>query len=218
MKILLFDSGLGLIPSFNYLLKNKYNHDYYIEMEENFFPFGNKSEEDLVDFTILKLKKWEQENYDLIYIVCNTISVILKTKIAKISSKIRLILNINEILVDKYNSSVLGTKITCNYFKNKNKEVVDGSHLVRLIEERKIEKLILEIKKLEFKNHYVVLGCTHFSHILFLLKIYHPNITFIDGYHLLFLDLIKGSKLSCTFNNKAKNKTNLFFFSHNNLI
>ena len=132
MKILLFDSGLGLIPSFNYLLKNKYYHDYYIEMEENFFPFGNKSEEDLVDFTILKLKKWEQENYDLIYIVCNTISVILKTKIAKISSKIRLILNINEILVDKYNSSVFGTTITCNYFKNKNKEVIDDGYLIKV--------------------------------------------------------------------------------------
>ncbi len=215
MKILLFDSGIGLIPSLNYLLKRNLKNDYYIEMEEKFFPFGNKNEIELANYIKNKIIEWEKEKFDQIYIVCNTMSVIIKQYISSLSTKIHLIIDLNIELVEKYNASIFGTKITCEYFNKLGINSVDGSHLVENIENRNISLLIREIKKLKFKTKYVVIGCTHFTHIIFLLKRYHPSTFFIDGYPLQFLSLNNDNKLSITLNDKAKKIINNNLFSHN---
>lgn len=215
MKILLFDSGIGLIPSLKFLLKRHLKNDYHIEMEEKFFPFGNKNEIELANYIKNKIIEWEKEEFDQIYIVCNTMSVIMKQYISSLSAKIHLIIDINIKLVEKYNASIFGTKITCEYFKKLGINSINGSHLVESIENRNIPLLIKQIKQLNFKSKYVVIGCTHFTHIINLLKRYHPNITFIDGYPLQFISLKKGDALSITLNDKAKKIINNNLFSHN---
>lgn len=215
MKVLLFDSGFGLIPSLKWLLAGHIDNDYHIEMEDQLFPFGNKNETDLSLYIKDKLLRWNNQKYDRIYIVCNTISVIIKKFNLGLSSNIRLIIDINEAIVKQYNASIFGTKVTCSYFKNKGVDTIDGSHLVKNIENCDIELLIKQIKQLKFKNEYVVIGCTHFTHILFLLRRYHPYIKFIDSYSLQFQDLKSGNSLSITLNDKAHKIINNNLFSHN---
>lgn len=214
MRILLFDSGIGLLPFYSYLLKNKIYNNYYLEMEEDYFPLGQKSHDWLLQYVQHKLAKWSHELYDEIYIICNTFSVLLKeidTK--KYPFQIHTILDCNEKLIDD-DTLLIGTKITCEYFQKKGFQTIDFSHLVPLIEKNNIKQLIIEIKKYHFKNRKVILGCTHFTHILFLLKIINPECQFIDAYPLLATFITNNEGLTLQANKKAQFYFEKFFFSH----
>lgn len=214
MRILLFDSGIGLLPFYAYLMKNNIYNDYYLEMEEDYFPLGQRSHDWLLQYVQKKLTKWSEDKYDEIYVICNTFSVLLK----EIDQKdypfhIHTILDCNEQLIDD-DTLVIGTKITCEYFQKKGAMTIDFSFLVPLIESNNIPQLIIELKKYPFQNKKVILGCTHFTHILFLLKILNPDCQFIDAYPLLASFIDNNQCLTLQANKKAQFYFEKYFFSH----
>lgn len=214
MRILLFDSGIGLLPFFAYLIKNNIYNEYYLEMEEHYFPLGQHSHDWLLEYVQMKLNKWCEEKYDEIYIICNTFSVLLKEIDQKdYPFRIHTILDCNEQLIDN-DTLLIGTKITCAYFQKKGVKTLDFSSLVPLIENNNIPQLVIELKKYSFKNKKVILGCTHFTHILFLLKILNPDCQFIDAYPLLASFIDNNQLLEIQTNKKAQFYFEKYFFSH----
>lgn len=216
MKVLLFDSGFGVIPFLNLVFKNHINNDYYIEMEEDFFPFGTKSYDEIINYAINKIALWNKEQYDQIYVICNTFGAILNDFLNVNKMKYHLIIDNNEETIKDKKCDILCTKITGHYFKKRGFNYIDGSHLVELIENEDIINLIKEIKNLTFNSESVILGCTHFTHIKFLLEKYHPLVRFKDNYSLLIDELINDENISIHYNQKAKKYINLFF-SHTEL-
>ncbi len=214
MRILLFDSGIGLLPFYSYLLKNKIYNNYYLEMEEDYFPLGQRTHDWLLQYVQHKLAKWSEEKYDEIYIICNTFSVLLKEiDTNKYSFIIHTILECNEKIIDE-ETILIGTKVTCEYFQKKGYMTLDFSHLVPLIENNDITQLIIELKKYPLAKKKIILGCTHFTHILFLLKIINPHCQFIDAYPLLTTFITNNERLTLQVNNKAQFYFEKYFFSH----
>ena len=78
MKICLYDSGLGVLPFIKLILRNNLANDYYIFLDQDNFPYGEKSEEELEDVLIKNLNEINKNKYDLIFILCNTMSFIYK--------------------------------------------------------------------------------------------------------------------------------------------
>ncbi len=204
MKILLYDSGIGVIPFFFALCKNQKFHDYTIEMEEEFFPLGEKKQDELERYVRAKVEKWEQERVDVVYIICNTFSMIYRSlSFPPHSFAIYTILEENESFILP-TTGILATNATTQYFAKKGYHAYPASFLVRHIEEEKIDSLLLDIKQFSFQEKTILLGCTHFTHIAFLLHKIYPQITWIDGYTSLIKRVPEGNHFSLTLNHKAK--------------
>ena len=57
MRIVIYDSGFGLIPFYQTLLQHKIYHTYFLEMEEEMFPLGEKSEKELIKYADKKIEE-----------------------------------------------------------------------------------------------------------------------------------------------------------------
>ena len=76
MNILLLDSGLGLIPFIKEIIKTNKKNTYYLYMDREYFPYGNKSRFQLKRRLQYLLRKFKRLKIDEIYICCNTLSKI----------------------------------------------------------------------------------------------------------------------------------------------
>lgn len=214
MKILLYDSGIGVIPFFLTLCKNQKYHDYIIEMEEDFFPLGEKKKEELEQYVREKLAKWEEQHIDVVYIICNTFSMIYHSLSLPIYSfAVYTILEENEKWIQP-TTGIIATDVTARYFAKKGYPTYPASYLVRSIEEEKIETLVFALKQLSFQEKSILLGCTHFTHIAFLFQKMFPQVTFIDGYRSLAMSVPSGTHFSLTLNHKAKKWWKKFISCH----
>ena len=205
MRIVIYDSGFGLIPFYQTLLQHKIYHTYFLEMEEEMFPLGEKSEKELIKYAYKKIEEWKEKREDHVFIVCNTFSLILKKmNLTSLPFQLHLIIEESLALLKNKDATIIGTKRTVTYLKKEGHTVINASKLVRFIEERNVEEIIKWIKKQKIKTPYLLLGCTHFSHIAFLFSIYFPHLILLDPY-LSFLSYVpKGNHLKVYMNRKAK--------------
>lgn len=205
MRIVIYDSGFGLIPFYQTLLQHKIYHTYFLEMEEEMFPLGEKSEKELIKYADKKIEEWKEKRVDHVFIVCNTFSLILKKmNLTSLPFQLHLIIEESLALLKNKDATIIGTKRTVTYLKKEGHTVINASKLVRFIEERNVEEIIKWIKKQKIKTPYLLLGCTHFSHIAFLFSIYFPHLILLDPY-LSFLSYVpKGNHLKVYMNRKAK--------------
>ena len=205
MRIVIYDSGFGLIPFYQTLLQHKIYHTYFLEMEEEMFPLGEKSEKELIKYADKKIEEWKEKRVDHVFIVCNTFSLILKKmNLTSLPFQLHLIIEETLALLKNKDATIIGTKTTVTYLKKVGHTVINASKLVRFIEERNVKEIIKWIKKQKIKTPYLLLGCTHFSHIAFLFSIYFPHLILLDPYLSFLSDVPKGNHLKVYMNRKAK--------------
>ena len=155
MKICLYDSGLGVLPFIKLILRNNLGNDYYIFLDQDNFPYGEKSVEELEDILIKNLNEINKNKYDLIFILCNTMSFIYKKLNIK-QDNIKTILDINiNYQTDEY-------LLCTNALSNKLPYSLSGGSLANYIEKVNILEIINFINDIDKK---VILSCTHY-HLL----------------------------------------------------
>ena len=164
MKIGLVDSGIGVIPFIKSIIKHHINKDYYIFIDDKYFPYGEKTEEELLSRLIHIFNYFEKIGINQLLICCNTLSYIyMKFKIST-TFKVETILSIN--------ISKKGKLLTTSYLSKKINSV-DGGPLASLIESKLIKEIINFIKSIKEKE--IILSCTHYPLIKSLFYIYDIN-------------------------------------------
>ncbi len=201
MKVMIYDTGVGLLPFLKAIInKQKYN-EYYLYMDEDVFPLGQKNEQ----FIIQHLKfilSYADKRFNQIILACNTISSYLPyIDISKYQIKILSIFEENNKLLDD-NTTFLATQgtlknVICPY-------KVDGSALPTLIEKNDIREIILKVSNFCFNTPKVILGCTHFPLIKFIFEDFHKEKVFISGENNLIDQLESSGFITIDGNKKAK--------------
>ena len=199
-KIGLFDSGLGGLSILKEMVKVLPNEDYLFYEDSINNPYGNKTEEELLEITSKIVDYLLDNNCKIIVIACNTATTSCMKK-----------------LREKYpNTIFIGTvpaiKLACdNNYKNiinfstpytqNSKRVhelieenktpdqtiynISGENLANLIELDKKDEIEVLLNKLlsEYKDKVdaLVLGCTHYSLIKEEINKVLPNTILLDG-------------------------------------
>ena len=167
MKICLYDSGIGVIPFLKIILKNKIYNDYYLYIDNENFPYGNKSDDELLKMLKKVIKYVENNNYDYLFICCNTMSRIYLNYHIICKVKIRTILEINIKYLKDY-------ELLCTSSLSKNIDnSINGNNLAKYITENNIFKILEYL--IHFKNKKIILGCTHYHLIKDLLSAYRVS-------------------------------------------
>ncbi|MBE6142784.1 MAG: hypothetical protein E7177_02195 [Erysipelotrichaceae bacterium] len=161
MKIGLVDSGIGVVPFIKEIIKQNKNNDYYLFIDNEYFPYGNKSEKELLDRLLFIFNYFERYSIEQLLICCNTLSYIYLKYLPKSIFKVTTILQIN---LTK-NSPLLTTE-----YLSKNINSISGEELASFIEENNIINIIKLIKNIEAKE--LVLSCTHYPLIKSLFSYY----------------------------------------------
>ena len=161
IKIGIIDSGLGGISVLNELINQRKYANYVLFLDYKFNPFGEKSEEELLNRLHKAIKFLKDKGCNQIVIACNTLSVVaLRNNIKDVITPIyffkkELITNFDD------DSILLATDFTINS-NIYNYKGMPFSKLVRYIEgnnSENIDTLLNNIKK----YNKVFLGCTHFN-------------------------------------------------------
>lgn len=160
IKIGIIDSGLGAISFLNYLISNKKYSTYYLLLDYNFNPYGNKKENILYERLIKNIDFLKKKGCNKIVLACNTLSVIaLKHNIDVITP----INYFKETIKKEFdnNSILIATHFTIksNVYKTNNSLPSD---LVNYIEGVKPININSEINKLK-KYKKIFFGCTHYG-------------------------------------------------------
>lgn len=160
IKIGIIDSGLGAISFLNYLISNKKYSAYYLLLDYNFNPYGNKNENILYERLIKNIDFLKKKGCNKIVLACNTLSVIaLKHNIDVITP----INYFKETIKKEFdnNSILIATNFTIksNVYKTNNSL---SSDLVNYIEGVKPININSEINKLK-KYKKIFFGCTHYG-------------------------------------------------------
>lgn len=187
MPIAVFDSGVGGLTVLKKLLEILPNENYIYIGDNANIPYGDKSEEEIVKLTLKMTDFLVAKKCKMIIIACNTITAcafnILKQKydvpvIEVISNAITDALNRTE----NNNISLMATEFTVktNIYKNKiieyNKGVnvtqVPCKELCPMIEndwysyENRLDVLKGYLKNIDKNSDTLILGCTHYPHII----------------------------------------------------
>lgn len=177
MKICLYDSGIGVIPFLKVILKDKLYNDYYIYIDHQHFPYGEKSDSQLYNILKDNFKNLEKYNFDYIFICCNTMSRIYLMHKSDFTNKVRTILEVN--LKDLKNYKLITTNNLSKALLS-----ISGENLASYIENVDIIKIIKFIKQI---NTPICLGCTHYHLIKDLLPFY--NVKFLSNEKKIFKNL-----------------------------
>ena len=165
MRICLLDSGIGVVPFIKEIIKNDKRNDYIIFMDSSFFPYGDKSSNEMKEHILELTSSLERLNIDVLLVCCNTLSYYFLNNNISASFIIRTILEIN--MKSEYH--LLTTSLL-------SKEIgsINGENLAYLIENNKIKEIISLIKRRGENN--LVMGCTHYSLIKKIFEVYFFNI------------------------------------------
>lgn len=152
MKIGLLDSGKGIIPFIKEILFLKKKHHFYLFIDQEFFPYGTKTKEELISRMEFLAKQINEYQLDLLLICCNSLSYIYLLKQYHVNCRVDHILSYNLIYPT---SNLLTTSFLASQM-----DTLDGHNLPYLIEKGKIKEIILFLKKIKQKD--LVLSCTHY--------------------------------------------------------
>lgn len=172
----IIDSGLGGLLILFKLMKKYHNTNFTLIYDSNFFPYGEKSKEELIDRvnyiinkyqfektilacnTLSSINNWNESIYD---IVTPTIKKILPYKrIGVIASRLT-------IKSNRYQNELSKLKKVCYMY--------DGQELINAIE--KNDNIENALDKLFFDDiDCLILGCTHFIYVKDYFKKFNFNI------------------------------------------
>ncbi len=193
MRIGLFDSGVGGLTVLNSFLKYHPNNEYFYYGDTLNMPYGDKSIQELYEYSKKIIDYLYSKNVDIIVIACGTVSAnlydILKKEVKVPIYSVMSELN-NYFKEQKFNKTlVLATTKTIDshvFKKIVEKEVIEVAcpKLVPLIESNNIEmvdKVLDEYIPQNIDFDSLVLGCTHYPIIkeLIMNKI-NKNVKIID--------------------------------------
>lgn len=204
MKILLIDSGCGLIPFIHEIIKTNKKNEYYLFMDHEYFPYGEKTSSQLYHRLKKIFKSFEKMSLDLVLICCNTLSKVYKSKPIKSSFKVKTILDTN--LKHLNNKTILVTPLLKTYYKNDQRFI--STDLASYIERNDTKKIILELKRIP-RTERLILGCTHYPLVKSLMNHYHIKAI---SYENEFIDNLKqGSTLKFFAGEFERRLINKFF-------
>lgn len=192
----LFDSGIGGLSIYNEI-KNSIPNESTIYIADNLnAPYGKKAESEIIQLSIKNTQKLVDLRCKLIIVACNTATTnaieVLRKKfnipIVGIEPAIKPAMletksnNIGVLATEKTLSSNLFLKTSDRFSKGINIHEQIGFDLVKIIEENGIneELLIPKLREyiepmLENNIDHLVLGCTHYYYLMYLLKKILPN-------------------------------------------
>ena len=192
----LFDSGIGGLSIYNEI-KNSIPNESTIYIADNLnAPYGKKAESEIIQLSIKNTQKLVDLRCKLIIVACNTATTnaieVLRKKfnipIVGIEPAIKPAMletksnNIGVLATEKTLSSNLFLKTSDRFSKGINIHEQIGFGLVEIIEENGINEELLIPKLREYvepmleKNiDHLVLGCTHYYYLMYLLKKILPN-------------------------------------------
>lgn len=192
----LFDSGIGGLSIYNEI-KNSMPNESTIYIADNLnAPYGKKTESEIIQLSIKNTQKLVDLRCKLIIVACNTATTnaieVLRKKfnipIVGIEPAIKPAMletksnNIGVLATEKTLSSNLFLKTSDRFSKGINIHEQIGFDLVKIIEENGINEELLISKLREYiepmleKNiDHLVLGCTHYYYLMYLLKKILPN-------------------------------------------
>lgn len=199
--IAFFDSGLGGLTVLEKLRKILPNEHFIYFGDTKNVPYGNKSKEELLNFSQNILKFFEEKNCKAVVMACNTTSSTIyediknnyKFKIYPIVQSVAKILSQYDIerlgvfaTKATVNSKVYETEIS-KYNKNIKVYSQYCPQWVSIVENNELdsEKSIDIIKKdldnmMENNPQKIVLGCTHYPFLLGILSKFQDKNMFID--------------------------------------
>lgn len=217
--IAVFDSGVGGLHILETLAIDFKNENFLYLADEEFFPYGVKTKDELEDRMTLITKKLDSMNVKVIIIACNTASAnshhcskLINTKIIEI---ITATANYAKSVTKNNKIGVWATDATIK--SNKYQEAlsdiemcypVKASDLVVLIE----KNLIKDTKSL-VKNHLdeikdadtLILGCTHFPLVSEVIKKFNNDLNLVSSnkpVSIALKEYLDENDLNNTFNDK----------------
>lgn len=181
-KIGIFDSGIGGLSVFKVIYREFPENDFYYLGDEEFYPYGIKTREEIIDRSQKIVKFLINKNVDLIIVACNTVSSVALTYLKeKFRVPIVGVIDgaiIKAIKLTKNNKiGVLSTPLTAKTHVyrdkilsiNENIEVIEvgSQELVNIVENGIINEsptfnLIKNTLKPFERFDTLILGCTHF--------------------------------------------------------
>ena len=199
--IAFFDSGVGGLTVFEKLKKLLPSEDYLYFGDTKNMPYGEKTKEQLMEFSDKIFKFFEKQGVKAVVMACNTTSATVYDSVKdKYNFKIYpVIQSVAKIIagMDVKRIGVLATMATINshaysreiYKYNPEMEVLELAcpQWVRIVEEKrendKASEDLIKQKLAEMLWHApekVILGCTHYPYLTGVLTKYAPAEIFID--------------------------------------
>lgn len=205
MKIGLFDSGKGIIPFIDEIIVQDKRNEYFLYIDQDNFPYGNKKEATLINILKEVFAFFERMKIDELLIVCNTMSYVYLQNNIFSTFKVRTILEFN---LQKYVSRK--TLLCTPYLYQKLKpyyNVIDGRDIASLIEEGNIYNIIERIKEYKFSSD-VILSCTHYSLAKEIFAQMHKDVIFYS-YEKNFISSLPITSCSISLYAPCSNRLNL---------
>jgi len=237
--VLIFDSGAGGLSFLKIINKRMPNIKYIYILDNEAFPYGNKTELFLIERSI-KIINIIKKKYPItiVVIACNTVSTVALSTLRKkfnfpiigifprikaaekiTKNKIIGLIATKRTINSSYTQNIIYKKSSCNIIK------VIGTNKLALIAEKKIRGL--KFSKISLANIFkpwnqvqkkpdtIILGCTHFLLLKKEIKkiLCTPYIYFIDSTEIPLLQI---KKYFAKFNKNQIIQKNIFFYSEYN--
>lgn len=199
-RIGIFDSGIGGLSVFKVIYKEFPKNDFFYLGDEEFYPYGIKTKEEIIERSQKIVEFLIDKKVDLIIVACNTVSSVA---LSYLKEKFRVpIVGVIDgavfraiKLTKNKKIGVLSTPLTAktHIYKNKilsideNIEVLEigSQELVNIVENGIIDQsptfnLVRETLKPFDDFDTLILGCTHFPALENLIKKVLKNIQIVD--------------------------------------
>lgn len=198
-----FDSGIGGLSVLEELEKVLPNEDFYYYGDSINNPYGEKSDQELLEITSHIVDVLKDKGAKLIVIACNTATTRVMKKLREKYPEMIFVGTVPAIKVasdhDSKNTLVMATEATThslrtaelirdNKRKDQNIYLVSCPGLANAIETKNEEKIknILQETFLPYKDKNIdtiVLGCTHYPFIKKEILEEMPGVKLVDGSH-----------------------------------
>ena len=198
-----FDSGIGGLSVLEELEKVLPNEDFYYYGDSINNPYGEKSDQELLEITSHIVDALKENGAKIIVIACNTATTRVMKKLREKYPEMIFVGTVPAIKVacdhDSKNTLVMATEATThslrtaelirdNKRKDQNIYLVSCPGLANAIETKNEEKIknILQETFLPYKDKNIdtiVLGCTHYPFIKKEILEEMPGVKLVDGSH-----------------------------------
>lgn len=233
--IAFFDSGVGGLTVLNKVKKILPNENYVYYGDTLHMPYGEKTKEQLLEYSENIFRFFEELNCKAVVMACNTTSSVIYEDVKdKYNFKIfPVVQSVSEILshlpINRLGIFATRATIESKAYPNEigkyNKTMqIFGQHCpnwVHIVENNSLtDPKCIEIIRQDLmqmlKNNpeKIVLGCTHYPFLLDILSTFAPKELFIDPAES-FAQKIKDTLAEDGFLNNTNNPTEKFFVSSN---
>ena len=234
--IAFFDSGVGGLTVLNKVKKILPNENYVYYGDTLHMPYGEKTKEQLLEYSDNIFKLFEDMNCKAVVMACNTTSSVIYEEVKnRYNFKLfPIVQSVSEILsqlpINRLGIFATRATIDSNAYQreiakyNKNMQVFgqhcpDWVHIVEenaLSEQKNIEIVHKDLEKMLLNNpEKIVLGCTHYPFLLEILSQFAPKEMFIDPAESFAKKIKNELESSGLLNTETKNPTERFFVSSN---